>query len=171
MQEQISVVVCKLIWQNMLAYQSPTIPANTLMLNCCWCLCSLLSVITHRLNIYGHFLLFLYVEFVPKVCPHLSVTSYIQVLKRAAVKTTYIVLVGPTWREKSPTLLPDTAIKKDGKPHHSITFMQRCIDGARGSVVGGGTMLQTGRSPVQIPDKVDFSILPTALWPWGRLSL
>jgi hypothetical protein len=28
--------------------------------------------------------------------------------------------------------------------------------GARGSVVGWGTMLQTGRSPVQVPDKVDF---------------
>jgi hypothetical protein len=28
--------------------------------------------------------------------------------------------------------------------------------GARGSVLGSGTMLQTGRSPVQVPDKVDF---------------
>jgi hypothetical protein len=28
--------------------------------------------------------------------------------------------------------------------------------GARGSVVGSGAMLQTGRSPVQVPDKVDF---------------
>jgi hypothetical protein len=28
--------------------------------------------------------------------------------------------------------------------------------GARGSVVGWGTMLQTWRSPVQVPDKVDF---------------
>jgi hypothetical protein len=28
--------------------------------------------------------------------------------------------------------------------------------GARGSVVGWGTMLRTGRSPVQVPDKVDF---------------
>jgi hypothetical protein len=28
--------------------------------------------------------------------------------------------------------------------------------GARGSVVGWGTMLQTGGSPVQVPDKVDF---------------
>jgi hypothetical protein len=29
-------------------------------------------------------------------------------------------------------------------------------EGARGSVVGWGTMLQTGRSPVQVPVKVDF---------------
>jgi hypothetical protein len=46
--------------------------------------------------------------------------------------------------------------------------------GARGSVVGLGTMLQAGRSPVQVPDEVDFSIyliLPAALWPWNRLSL
>jgi hypothetical protein len=46
--------------------------------------------------------------------------------------------------------------------------------GARGSVVGWGTMLQAGRSLVQVLDDVDFSIyliLPAALWPWGRLSL
>jgi hypothetical protein len=41
--------------------------------------------------------------------------------------------------------------------------VQVWIMGARGSVVGWGTMLQTGKSPVQVPDK--------ALWPWGRLSL
>jgi hypothetical protein len=28
--------------------------------------------------------------------------------------------------------------------------------GARGSVVGGGSMLQAGRSPVRVPDEVDF---------------
>jgi hypothetical protein len=32
--------------------------------------------------------------------------------------------------------------------------------GARGSVVGSGTMLQAGRSPVRIPDEVDFFSLP-----------
>jgi hypothetical protein len=32
--------------------------------------------------------------------------------------------------------------------------------GARGSVVGWGTMLQAGRSPVRVPDEVDFSKLP-----------
>jgi hypothetical protein len=42
--------------------------------------------------------------------------------------------------------------------------------GTRDSVVGWDTMLQAGRSPVRIPDEVDFFpiylILPAALWPW-----
>jgi hypothetical protein len=39
-----------------------------------------------------------------------------------------------------------------------IEFAQLYIflSGARGSVVGGGTRLQAGRSPVRVPDEVDF---------------
>jgi hypothetical protein len=50
-----------------------------------------------------------------------------------------------------------------------------CTNGARGSVVGWGTMPQGGPSRVRFPIKLlDFSIdliLPASLWPWGRLSL
>jgi hypothetical protein len=34
--------------------------------------------------------------------------------------------------------------------------------GARGSVVGRGTMLQAGRSPVRVPDTVDIGNLPNS---------
>jgi hypothetical protein len=53
--------------------------------------------------------------------------------------------------------------------------------GARGSVVGWGTMLQAGRSRVRTPMRslnfsIDLSVksdltLPAALWPWGRVNL
>jgi hypothetical protein len=46
--------------------------------------------------------------------------------------------------------------------------------GVRGSVVGWGTMLPTGRSRVRVPMRsLDFLIdliLPAALWPWGVYS-
>jgi hypothetical protein len=37
-----------------------------------------------------------------------------------------------------------------------IIIIITIIIGARGSVVGWGTMLQAGRPPVRIPDEVDF---------------
>jgi hypothetical protein len=47
-------------------------------------------------------------------------------------------------------------------------------EGACGSVVVWGIMLQAGRSQVRVPDEMDLLIylmLPAALWPWSQLSL
>jgi hypothetical protein len=56
----------------------------------------------------------------------------------------------------------------------SILSLPTCYEGARGSIVGWGTMLQAGRSPVRVADELEFFnylILPAAQWPWGRLNL
>jgi hypothetical protein len=55
-------------------------------------------------------------------------------------------------------------------------FQQYTIQfsGARGSVVGWGTMLQARRSRDWVQKRWILSIyliLPASLWPWGRLSL
>jgi hypothetical protein len=54
-------------------------------------------------------------------------------------------------------------------------YLFRSQDGAHGTVVGWGTMLQTGRSrfpfPMKLLDSSINLILPVALWLWGRFSL
>jgi hypothetical protein len=44
--------------------------------------------------------------------------------------------------------------------YHSSFVVPTDLEGARGNVVGSGTMLQAGRSPVRVLDDVDFFNLP-----------
>jgi hypothetical protein len=69
--------------------------------------------------------------------------------------------------QKTPVLIC-TAVR-------TLNLIINAQKGARGSVVGWGTILQAGRSLVRFPMRsLDFSmnlILPAALWSWGRPSL
>jgi hypothetical protein len=56
-----------------------------------------------------------------------------------------------------------------------LLYIQSMQHGARGSVVGWGTILQAGRLQFRFTVRsLNFLIdviLPAAVWPWGRLSL
>jgi hypothetical protein len=66
-------------------------------------------------------------------------------------------------------LEPDECIPDTHAPCFLLCLL--CLSGARGSVVGLGTMLQAGMSQHRIPMRsLDFPIDPilsAALWPWG----
>jgi hypothetical protein len=72
---------------------------------------------------------------------------------------------------------PNFEIWTSGKDEDKerVNSNSRIENGARGNIVGWGTMLQAGRSRVWFPmNTLDFSIeliFPAALWPWDWLSL
>jgi hypothetical protein len=80
------------------------------------------------------------------------------------IEITFIIKLGEQWNLKVLVIIRLKIVTI------MSTFLQACS-----SMVGGGTMLQAGRSEVQFPTKLlDFSvhlILPISLRPWGRLSL
>jgi hypothetical protein len=80
--------------------------------------------------------------------------------------------VGSQMAERFSALHADCPLSPPPKWDSWYSFL---LEGARGSVVGWGTMVQAGRLRFRFPTRsLNFSIdliLPTALWPWSRFSL
>jgi hypothetical protein len=71
------------------------------------------------------------------------------------------VIIKTTWNVTVSHITQLTTITTDTTFLFSVFYIgSSLLRGARGSVVGWGTMLQAGRSPVRIPEEVDFFNLP-----------
>jgi hypothetical protein len=93
---------------------------------------------------------------------------------RAAEKKRFLIMPGLELRPLGRPALSQSPYRLRYPGFHKISVLQFYIvymsfnlhmvriGGARSSVVGWGTMLQAGRSPVRVPDEVDFFNLPNS---------